>query len=370
MKKIKVLIAAHIGQPWGGISSNYENLLASRLPELVELSFVETSARRSFDKGGYFNTHNLLLALAMAIRFFAALIKNNPNVIHIGTAHSGSFLKHSLMVLFGRLAGKKVILMLHCGYEALFSRSGFWRQYVLFILGRCNGIAVISREWLALKPLLPHSLIEYIPNALNLEPYLALPLSRFAGRSPVKLLYLGHIGRDKGTFDLIEAARLILQATLAPFQIDLVGDTLSTGEYERAQSKINENGLENYVYLWNAEFGDKKLKRLEQADVYVLPSYSEGMPISIIEALASALPVVGTRVGGIPDMIDPGHNGLLVSHCNPDELAQALIQLIIDAHLRYGMSCAARQIACERFSMENRVQKLVNLYALLLQSKR
>ena len=370
MKKMRVLIAAHIGQPWGGISSNYENLLASSLPEQVELSFVETSAGRSFDKAGYFGIQNVLLALAMAARFLFFLIKINPDIIHIGTAHAGSFLKHSVMVLLGRLVGKKVIIMLHCGYKALLPESGLWRRYVLFILRRCNGVAVISREWLVLKALLPNCSIEYIPNALNLKPFLDLPLSRFEGRRAVNLLYLGHIGRDKGTFDLIEAVRMICQTIQKPFHLDLLGDTLFTDEYQQAQNQIAENGLEKFIYLGKPEFGEQKLARLEHADIYVLPSYSEGMPISIIEALASAVPVVATNVGGIPDMIDTGENGLLVSPRNPEDLARALVQVISDDCLRQSFGRAARRIACERFSMDRRVRNLLSLYSMLLSAER
>ena len=70
----------------------------------------------------------------MIARFWSALLKHHPDVIHIGTAHTGSFLKHSLMAIMGRLAGKQVVIMLHCGYGALLLKSGNWRRYVLFIL--------------------------------------------------------------------------------------------------------------------------------------------------------------------------------------------------------------------------------------------
>jgi glycosyltransferase involved in cell wall biosynthesis len=369
MRKNKVLIAAHTGQPWGGISSNYQNLLASSLREQVDLFFVETSSQRTAHRAGNFGAHNFLPALAMIGRFWRALVKNNPDIIHIGTAHLGSFLKHSVMILIGRLMGKKVIVMLHCGYKVLLPESGVWRRFVLFILSCCHAIAVISKEWLALQTLLPYTSINYIPNALNLAPYLSLSSARFEGRQDVKVLYLGHIGRDKGIFDLIEAAKKVCQSVHVAFRIDLLGESLSAGEYEKAQNQIAEYGLGQVVYLWKPEFDEKKLWRLAEADIYVLPSYSEGMPISIIEALASALPVVATQVGGIPDMIESGYNGLLISPQNPNQLADALIQLINNSSLRRQMGELARKVACERFSMEERVKKLVNLYSEILTSR-
>ncbi len=361
---MKVLIAAHIGQPWGGMSVNYENLLASSLPWRVNLTFVETSdGRETFAQGGKLSLRNFYWAARHILRFAAGLLRSKPDVAHIGTSYGVSFAKHSVMVLLARALGVRVALTPHCSIKVLLPEGrAVWRRYVLFILRRCHGLAALSREWLGLADLLPGCRVEYVPNALILRPYLDLLRGEGGGR--VKLLYLGHIGKDKGSFDLIQAcARLAAEGR--DFTLDMLGEALFPGEMAAAEVLVGGLGLEGRVRLLAAEFGEKKMRRLAEADVLTLPSYHEGMPNSIIEAMASGLAIAATRVGGIPDMLTDGENGLLTEAGDVEGLAAALGRLMDDAALRRRLGAAARRTAQERYEMENKVKLLVDFYKRL-----
>ena len=108
--KIRLLLAGHVGKPYGGMSVNYGNLLASSLKEKVILRFVETSdGREIFSDAGKFSLYNIFNSLKIIIRFFIAIISFRPDIVQIGTAYGVSFLKHSILVLISRILNRKIV---------------------------------------------------------------------------------------------------------------------------------------------------------------------------------------------------------------------------------------------------------------------
>ena len=109
---------------------------------------------------------------------------------------------------------------------------------------------------------------------------------------------------------------------------------------------------------------------LKISDLCVLPSQArEGLGIALIEAMAAGLPVVGTDVGGIPEVIRNGENGFLVPPGSAEPLAQAIGKLVGDQELRIAMGCRGRQIYEERFTLSTMMTQIEALYDQLLDSK-
>jgi glycosyltransferase involved in cell wall biosynthesis len=115
-------------------------------------------------------------------------------------------------------------------------------------------------------------------------------------------------------------------------ELQLVG-----GGYHRPrlESLAEELGITEYVgFLGRIPFGPELFRIYREADIFVLPSLSEGIPKTLLEAMASGLPIVATRVGGIPDVIRDGETGLLVGPRSPEQIARAVERLIADSLLR------------------------------------
>ena len=134
------------------------------------------------------------------------------------------------------------------------------------------------------------------------------------------LLYMGEISNRKGAFDLLKAVsdnkdyfkdKLILR--MGGNEVD--GDV---------RTYIREHGLERFVSYEGWISGQKKTDCLTWADVYILPSYNEGLPIAILEAMSYSHPVISTSVGGIPEVVKDGGNGMLVRPGNSMEIADAI----------------------------------------------
>jgi glycosyltransferase involved in cell wall biosynthesis len=142
----------------------------------------------------------------------------------------------------------------------------------------------------------------------------------------------------------------------------LIGEDLYPGDVDALKKQVEVTGLGETVKLLPFVAGADKLAAFSRANLLVYPSYHEGMPMAVIEAMACGLPIVATRVGGLPDLVSEGVNGLLVEAKNPAQLADALIRITTDTDLRHAMEKNSLRIAFEEYDMECLVPKLAGIY--------
>jgi glycosyltransferase involved in cell wall biosynthesis len=363
---LRILISGHLPPPMGGIAAYYQSLLNSSLPKRVKLLFVLTSSqKRALSQSGSFTFSNLISAIKDCGRFTVAVIKHRPQVTHIATAYGLSFVKHSVCVLIARLFGSRVLLHPHCSISALYTdHSPVWQWFFRRVIHLTNGVITLSSEWNQLTTIVPGCAVYYLPNAIDLEAYQGIALQRRAAAkqpSRLKALYLGYLGKAKGSFDLVNAAKEIASKDL-PVVFDLVGDELAPGEIEQIKKQIDQAGLGNIVTMHPFVRGSQKIELLREADIFVYPSYSEGMPMAVIEAMACGLPIIATRVGGLPDLVSNGINGILVDAGSIDQLVSAIQILSTDPDLRFSMQMNSYQTALEKFDIEKLVPRLVSIY--------
>ena len=339
MKKPRVLLAGHLAPPLGGIATFCQALLDSPLAGLVDLRFVQTSSRARFlSSSGKATGTNIVEALKDCGRFFRACAAERPAIAHICTAVGASFLKNGLCVVLARAMGCRVVLHPHCSFDRLYAGPRLWKWYCNRIFRLSSGVVVLSEEWFALRELVPGVKLHYLPNAIDIRPYreVASRRSRTEGQA-IRLLYLGHLAEVKGTDDLLEAFK-ILDAGGKPVALDLVGDFLFEQDEARLAAAVGGASVPGKtVRLVPPVWGEDKLACFERADIFVFPSHYEGMPMAVLEAMAAGLPVVATAVGGIPELVSDGVNGVLTPPRAPRDLSRALEKLCRDASLRSRM---------------------------------
>lgn len=172
--------------------------------------------------------------------------------------------------------------------------------------------------------------------------------------SPLKILTVGRLVPVKGIEYLIEAAAILLQEKIPVF-LTIVGPTDNLAYFDKLTQLVKNKGIENQViFSGRIQHGTELFQLYREADVFALPSISEGTPKVLPEAMAKGLPIVATKVGGIPDQITDGVNGLLVNPGRVDELATALKSLYYNAELRYNMGREALKQA-SRYTIESQI---------------
>jgi glycosyltransferase involved in cell wall biosynthesis len=185
--------------------------------------------------------------------------------------------------------------------------------------------------------------------------------------SPVSIVFVGWVARGKGVFDLIAAAlRLDGDPTLPDFRITFVGGGAALEEIREA---VQTHGLARKVSVtgWITDAAKRDL--LASADIFVLPSHAEGLPLALLEAMVVGLPVVTTPVGSIPDVVGDTVEGLLVPVRDSERLASALARLVRDPEERRRLGNAAAERA-KAFSVETAVNQLDRLVTNVIDERK
>jgi glycosyltransferase involved in cell wall biosynthesis len=209
---------------------------------------------------------------------------------------------------------------------------------------------------------LPEKGVYYLPNFVDIYEYrsaLENHQTKVKVEGTLSVLYVGYLGKAKGIFDLIDAVNLVRTRGI-DMVFELVGSELTPGEVELIQAKIKSFQLSDLIRLNKPAYDKDKVAYFRNADIFIYPSHHEGIPMAVLEAMASGLPVIATRVGGLPDLIK--ENGILVDAEQPEQLADALCHLAENPNLRKEMQAKSYQIVNEKFNIERHIADLVNIY--------
>ena len=176
---------------------------------------------------------------------------------------------------------------------------------------------------------------------------------------------VGNISWVKGYENLIMSMGTLKKEN-KNLKLLIAGKILSTqaGYYERLKKLVSSLGLEQDIFFLGVREDIPQL--LSIMDVFITPSLTEGTPLSIIEAMSMKLPVIASRVGGIPELISDGKTGLLVNPGNPDEITDAVLNLLENSKIRREMGRRAREAAKKKFSTERCVKGHEKIYKKLM----
>jgi len=166
---------------------------------------------------------------------------------------------------------------------------------------------------------------------------------------------VGRLAEAKDHITLFRAATILVEKGYQ-FCIVVVGDGELMETMQQAQKDL---GLQDHVFLLGTRTDVPDL--LQQADIFVLSSKREGLPMVLLEAMSTALPVIATNVGGIPEIVKHKENGLLIQSQDEKEMATAMERLIVDKQLAKQLGAGARQTVVEQYSLD----AISNQYAML-----
>jgi len=314
-RRIKVVQFGPALDVRGGITT-VEQHICDYLATYVSIRHVAT-----MHEGSKFGRAFLYARAVRELRRVLASI--DPCIVHIHFASRGSALRKMILADMVTRAGRPLVLHAHGGYFDQFHRRlpGVLRRTVDGILQRANLVIALSSRWrdfyvneCEVSP----SHVTVLPNPVHWTP----DVPNRSGRSVVQFLFLGRMCQKKGTYDLVNAFAALPDAVRARARLTLAGD----GDVEAIRKLAEPFGEQMRVLPWIDSSERERL--LAQSDVFVLPSYHEGVPMALLEAMAAGLPAIVTPVGGIPDVLRTGVEGLMVEPARVTELSAAMARLV------------------------------------------
>lgn len=341
--KPRVLVLASLGEPpyVGGIENVVDTLLNSDLRKSFDFSVFDTYRipdphRSRLAKAAY--------ATRLPVLIWARLRETKPDLVHIHFCSSVDFWKHAICLSASRAYGAKTIFHLHGGsFDTFFTDMKPMARLVarrVFAWG--DRVIALSSYWKEfLSDLAPSDRIRILNNPIDCERL--SPKSRNPDPDRPTLLLLGSLGLRKGHYDVLEALPLILKEH-PNLHVLFAGNDEDHGATDKLKRLAAERGLSLHVEFLGPVGFDRKVELLRTSTVMILPSYGENMPISVLEAMAARMPVVSTRVGAIPEVLDDGNAGLLIQAGDWEALARNVNRLLDDP----GFAARLGDVAGER----------------------
>jgi glycosyltransferase involved in cell wall biosynthesis len=294
------------------------------------------------------------------------IVRTRPEILHINTSlNHKSFWRDFGYLLIGKALQRSVVIQVHGGsLERFCQRSPFLRRVSSWAFSISDAVVVLSsveKRSFEKIPSLKKLLI--IPNAIHVEEYQQGCINKRKG-DVCRITYLGRLTREKGLFEAIDAMKMVASdPTLDRLEFTMAGSGSAQSDLA---ARVRELGLESRVKLVEPLFGAQKVKFLRQSDIFLFPSYHEGLPYSVLESLAAGTPVIATRVGGIPDAIVDGVQGLLIDPKDPKQIVDAMRRLAADPALVRKMSQNCLSRSRDMFGLERLSRDFDQLYQSLL----
>ncbi len=348
-KKLRVIMVGADRSVHGGVSAVVNNYYEAGLNNLVELRYIGTmvdgSLIRKFGK-----------ALQAYGRFL--LYVNRCDIVHINMASDSSYYRKLYFIHVAKLFHKKVLIHQHGGdFQNFYYRDNTEKGQtkIRVNLKRADKMIVLSDSWKEFfEKLVPEDKIEVLPNAVK------IPENYEKDYNNQNILFLGRLCKDKGINELIDAV-CELHQEFSEVHLYLGG----VWENEELRKKAEQHA-EFITYLGWIGSREKK-DMLHKCSIFTLPSYYEGMPVSVLEGMAYGCAVVVTPVGGVQTIVNNEENGILVDRKSKDALKNGLKNVLNYTDKKRRLGEKAKQTIKDTYEINKNIEKLVQIYQQLVE---
>ncbi len=299
--------------------------------------------------------HNLNLGFKYnpvgVFKILNVIKRENYDIIHVHLFPADIFVAISSLFLPKRI---KFIFSEHSDYNRR-RLIKFFKVIDGFTYSRYDKIVCVSKQ-------VEKALIMWCPGTAHKTIVVknAIPISNrlnFKVNKYYDIIFVGRLGRVKGVDILLKAIQILKEKYHRSLRVAIVGDGSLMNDLKELALQY---GINEYIDF----LGVRKdvLELMRESSIFVLPSRWEGFGLVLLEAISVGVPVVATKVGGIPEVIEDGKDGILVEPENPEELSNAILRLLSDDNLRSLISLNAYKKVKEEYSIEKYSKILLSLY--------
>lgn len=346
--KINVLMCCSNLSVKGGMVSVVKNYLEYKNWDNINIIYVPTHIEKSA-------LMKILYFAKAYVKILLLCISGRIDIAHLHTAERGSFFRKAIIVKTCRKFKIKTIIHHHSAEFELFYKglSNKKKKYVDRILELTDINIVLSQR---LVPMItnkaPNARVEVIYNAVNTYDV------NLYNSDAQNVLFLGRLGARKGIYDLLEVIKK-LDCEIAPeVKFYLCGD----GDIDGVKDKVKELSIQNRIAHIGWIDGKQKKEFFVNSCINVLPSYNEGLPMSILETMAYGIPNISTNIASIPEVIIDGENGYLIKSGDSKMLADKIKKLLSNKSQRLKMSKNSYKLIKDKFSLEYHVDTLKKMF--------
>ena len=355
MNKI-VFLGPKFEPPTGGVAS----VLAEYKKIFPKAYFVSTT-----------NSKNKLTKIVTPILglfqfIFKLALHPNIKIVHIHGASRSSFMRKFIFFRIAKLFHKKVIYHIHgAEYQLFYEKASKWQKNLIkTFINNSDCIVCLSESWKDFfnTTFAPRK-IEIIPNIIEAPQEYTSKNSINKISNKLKFLFLGYIDERKGAWFLLEVLREHKEKLRGKVVFNVGGD----GQVKKFQQLVSDYELNDIVKYIGWVSGVDKIKHFIDSDIYILPSYNEGLPISILEAMSYSLPIISTTVGGIPEIVS-SDNGLLIEPGNKKQLWAAIESFLQSENTQLEKMGAASHAKVQQHLPGAVMSRLNRLYESLMRN--
>lgn len=317
-KEVRVLIIGSNRNVKGGITSVIDRYLEYKFTS-TKITFLPTYIEESTIK-------KLNFFYSSVFKYIKKLLCNEFDIAHIHMSYRGSFFRKLIIVFLSKIFNKKVILHLHGSEFKMFydNSDRITKLLIRYILRSSSVVITLGDYWKkVVEDIEPTVCTEVFRNAVNIPKYkVNLNNEKF------NVLFLGVLIKRKGIYELIEAIKImrdknLLESARLNFLIGGTGP-----EESEVLKKIDKYGLNDYIEMLGWVDEKDKEDICKKSQLLVLPSYNEGLPMSILEAMSYGMPVIATDVGSINEVVVNDFNGYLIDVGDSITIVKRVVELI------------------------------------------
>ncbi len=340
---IKVMLLGPHLTSKGGITSVLKNYI--NFSENNFCSFNMHAVRRDGSKFG-----KLLYFFPSLISYIYKLCTKKNDIIHIHLSNNMGFYRYIPFIFIGKVFSKKIVLHMHAAsFEFYFNTNRFVKGLIRKTFNKGDVIIALSESWAEVFGSITNNKIIIINNSVP------TPKENFYNINAKKITFMGFIGPRKGLFDLLKSFSQVSSRIESKLII------CGSGEIDKMNIIIKEYNIHNNIEFHGWITPKERDLLLRGTAVFVLPSYNEGLPMVILEAMAYGIPIISTTVGGIPELVKKD-NGFLISPGNINLLSKSIIMLLNDNEMRKEMSEKNYYKIRDNYSMTYTFSKLKDVY--------
>lgn len=323
-------------------------------------------------RSGVFSAGRLAEIVWVIFRLFGQVTIRRPALVYITPAQSSLGAVRDLVITaFLQLTNVPYVLHFHGAHFAeRYHGGGRWlRRAFHRMLSKARSLVVVADEFRAqFDAYAGENRIRVVRNCVeeDVVPSDAELRARVAAQgrrhlaSGLKVLFLSNLTRAKGVCDAIEACRLLIDAGIST-QFVFAGGWPADDTPAKVKRLVDSLGLQQNVSFVGVVVGESKRRLLLDADVFILPSYNEAVPVAILEAMACGLPVVATRVGAIPEVIVDGKNGFLVEPGDTAAMAARLRELAQHPDMRQWMGVQNAHTVRQGYTVDHFTREFIKV---------